>query len=140
MALVALVAWLRHPYGGSRAQVAVNRLHRWELAWLPVLSAAVTAAFYFILAAFHTANLFFSTLSVTTSFVAAYLTFRRSPYFALAYAANDVVLLVLWTLAAMEDASCISVIVCFVAFLANDLYGLASWLRMQRLQSAAPPQ
>jgi hypothetical protein len=36
---------------------------------------------------------------------------RRSPYFALAYAANDVVLIVLWTLAAVEDISYLSVII-----------------------------
>lgn len=29
------------------------------------------------------------------SFLAVYLTFRRSPYFALAYAANDIALIVL---------------------------------------------
>lgn len=50
---------------------------------------------YFILRAFNTANIIPGTISVTTSFVAVYLTFRRSPYFALAYAANDVVLIVL---------------------------------------------
>ena len=46
-----------------------------------------------------------STLSVTTNFIAAYLTFRCGPYFALAYAAKDVVLILLWTLAAVEDIS-----------------------------------
>ena len=54
-------------------------------------SAVVTFAFYFILAHFKTANIVPGTISVTTSFLAAYLTFRRSPFFALAYAANDVV-------------------------------------------------
>ena len=69
-----------------------------------------------------TANIIPSTLSVATSFIAVYLTFRRSPCFALAYAANDVVLIVLWTLADMENTSYLSVIICFVMFLINDLY------------------
>ena len=100
-------------------------------------AAAVTAAFYWVLRYFHTANLLPSTVSVTTSFLAVYLTFRRSPWFALAYAANDVVLIVLWTLASGYDIRYLSVVVCFAAFLANDIYGFVSWRRMERTQRAA---
>ena len=99
-----------------------------------VLTAVVTFVFYFILDHFNTANMIPSTLSVTTSFIAVYLTFRRSPYFALAYAANDVVLIVLWTIAAKENISYLSVTICFVMFLVNDLYGFVSWKRMEKRQ------
>ena len=99
-----------------------------------VLAAVVTVAFYFILRFFHTANLLPSTLSVTTSFVAVYLTFRRSPYYALAYAANDVVLIVLWVMAALSEVRYVSVMVCFVAFVVNDLYGFISWRKMGKRQ------
>ena len=66
-----------------------------------------------------------------------YLTFRRSPYFALAYAANDVVLIVLWALAAAENVTYISVIICFVVFLVNDLHGFVSWKQMEKRQQNA---
>ena len=137
MALFALISWLRNPYNGNHAEVAVNRLDNKELVLMYVLTALVTVGFYFILEHFGTANMIPSTLSVTTSFIAVYLTFRRSPYFALAYAANDVVLIVLWTLAAVEDISYLSVIICFVMFLVNDLYGFVSWKRMEKRQMAA---
>ncbi len=136
MALVALIAWLRHPFRGNRAQVQVNRISRREHALLWLLTAAVTVAFYFILRVFHTANLLPSTVSVTTSFLAVYLTFRRSPLYALGYAANDVVLIILWLLAAGEDRGYLSVVVCFAAFLANDIYGFINWRKMEKLQSA----
>ena len=136
MALFALISWLRNPYMGNHAEVAVNRLENKELALMYVLTAGVTFGFYFILDHFGTANILPSTLSVATSFIAVYLTFRRSPYFALAYAANDVVLIVLWILAAKEDISYLSVIICFVMFLVNDLYGFVSWKRMERRQMA----
>ena len=84
---------------------------------------------------FHTSNIIPSTISVTTSFLAVYLTFRRSSYYAVAYAANDVVLIVLWGLASMEDRKYISVVVCFIAFLVNDIYGFASWRKMERRQN-----
>ena len=135
MALLALISWLRNPYQGNKAEVAVNRIGRGEWALLLLLSAAVTVAFYFILDHFGTANMLPSTLSVTTSFIAVYLTFRRSPYFALAYAANDIVLVILCSLAAAHDISYISVVVCFALFLVNDIYGYISWRRMERRQS-----
>ena len=134
MALVALISWLRHPFKGNRAEVRVNRLRAGEAVFAFLLTAAVTAAFYFILKALDTANLIPSTVSVATSFLAVYLTFRRSPYYALAYAANDVVLIVLWVLAAIEDITYLSVIICFVMFLANDLYGFINWRRMEKRQ------
>ena len=136
MAVAALVSWLRHPYKGNRAQVQVDRLREGEWLRLALLTAAVTAVFFFILRAFHTANLALSTLSVTTSFAAVYLTARRSPWYAVAYAANDVVLIGLWLLAARWDRACLSVAVCFCAFLLNDLYGFLCWRRMHRRQQA----
>lgn len=134
MAVVALVSWLKNPYNGNRAEVKVNKLKLPEIIFMLVLSAAVTFIFYFILKYMGTANLAPSTFSVTTSFAAAYLTFRRSPYYALGYALNDIVLLILWTLAAFTNISYLSVIICFAVFLANDLYGFISWLKMEKRQ------
>lgn len=136
MAIVALVTWLKHPYKGNKAQVQVNVLKGKEFALMFALAAVVTAAFYFILDAFHTANIVPSTISVTTSFIAVYLTFRRSPLYALGYAANDVVLIVLWVLATLEDITYLSVTICFAMFLINDLYGFINWNRMQKRQFA----
>lgn len=136
MAVVALIAWLRHPYKGKRSEVAVNRLSIKEVLLIIPLSAIVTTAFFFILKYFDTANLIPSTLSVTTSFLAVYLTFRRSPYFSLAYALNDIVLIVLWTLASLDNIRYISVLVCFTAFLINDIYAFISWKRMEKKQLA----
>ena len=138
MAVFALISWLKNPYNGRRSQVRVNNISLKEWLFMFAVAAAVTAAFWFILRAFHTANLLPSTISVTTSFIAVYLTFRRSPYFALAYAANDVVLIVLWMLATLEDAAYLSVAVCFALFLVNDLYGFWNWMRMRRAQQPTP--
>lgn len=136
MAVVALIAWLRHPFKGKRSEVAVNRLSIKEVLLIIPLSAIVTTAFFFVLKYFNTANLIPSTLSVTTSFLAVYLTFRRSPYFSLAYALNDIVLIVLWTLASLDKIRYISVLVCFTAFLINDIYAFISWKRMGKKQLA----
>jgi len=134
MALFALVSWLRNPYNGNKAEVKVNTLSLKENIFMWFVTAIVTVIFYFILDYFHTSNLMLSTISVTTSFAAVYLTFRRSPYFALAYGANDVVLIGLWIIASFYDVRYVSVVVCFVAFLFNDIYGFISWQKMKKRQ------
>ena len=134
MAVFALITWLRNPYNGKRSEVKVNRISRKENICMWVGALIITILFYFILEYFNTSNIVPSTLSVTTSFVAVYLTFRRSPYFALAYASNDVVLIILWILASVYDIRYISVVVCFIAFLFNDIYGFVSWRKMEKRQ------
>lgn len=134
MAIVALISWVKNPYNGNKSQVKVNHIHRKEVAFMLILTAVVSIAFYFILEAFNTANIIPSTISVTTSFIAVYLTFRRSPFFALAYAANDIVLIVLWVMATMTNISYISVVICFGVFLVNDIYGFINWQRMKKKQ------
>ena len=136
MAVVALVLWLKNPYNGNRSQVKVNRVGAKGWAIISALTVIITVAFYFILSAFGTANIIPSTVSVATSFFAVCLTFRRSPYFALAYAANDGVLIVMWSLAAAQDISYLSVIICFAVFFVNDVYGFINWRRMAALQKA----
>lgn len=135
MAIFALVSWLKNPYNGNKAEVKVNTISKREALYMWIGTAIITILFYYILEYFNTANIVPSTISVTTSFIAVYLTFRRSPYFAIAYAANDIVLIVLWIYASMYDVRYISVAVCFVAFFVNDIYGYISWQKRKRRQN-----
>lgn len=133
MAVLAAIEWMKNPYQGTQ-EVKVHHVTKKQLAVMWTLTALVTVLFYFILKALCTANLVFSTISITTSFVASYLTYLRSPYYAIGYSANDVVLIVLWALASMEDISYLPMVACFVMFLFNDLYGFYNWKRMQKQQ------
>lgn len=134
MSALALASWLAHPYSGRRSEVQINRISNTEVAVIFLLSLPVTVLFYFVLRFFGTANVIPSTASVTTSFLAAALTFRRSPYFSLAYALNDVVLIVLWSMAIPQSTTYASVVVCFAAFLVNDIYGFINWKRLEKYQ------
>ena len=135
MAIVALVEWIRHPYKGDKSEVEVRKITVADHIFMWVLTVAVTVVFYFILRYFNTANLLVSTFSVATSFAAVYLTSRRSPYYAVAYAFNDIVLIVLWTMASLENTRYVSVVACFAAFLVNDIYGFINWRRMEKRQN-----
>lgn len=136
MAVFALISWVKNPYNGNKAEVKVNRLKKKEIASMISLTVVITCIFYFILSFFHTANLMPSTISVTTSFLAAYLTFRRSAFYAAAYAANDVVLIILWAMATLSNITYLSVVICFIMFLVNDIYGFINWSKMQKRQEA----
>ncbi len=136
MALFALISWMKNPYKGNKAEVKINYLSSAEWIFMWISAILVTFLFYYILEYFHTANIIPSTISVTTSFIAVYLTFRRSPYYAIGYSANDIVLIVLWILATFEDITYLSVAVCFLAFLVNDIYGFINWRRMAKRQAA----
>lgn len=135
MSLFALISWLKNPYEGNKSEVKVNTLHKKECLFMCILSFFVTYVFYYILFMFNTANIVLSTISVMTSFLAVYLTFRRCPCFALAYAMNDVVLVFLWILASIHDMRYISVVVCFITFFINDIYGYISWQKMKIRQT-----
>ena len=135
MAVISLIAWFRHPYEQSN-EVKINSLRPLHLAVLLPASGAVSVGLYFLLGALGTQNLAISTLSVTTSFFAASLTFLRTPYFALAYAVNDVVLITMWTMVAVREPAYFSMVICFSVFLVNDLYSFCNWLKMRKKQRA----
>lgn len=139
IAVLSIVTWLRNPHNGNKKEVKVNRIKGKEYYLLCFLSLTVTTAFYFILRAFNTQNLILSTVSVTTSFFASYLTMRRSEYYAIAYAANDAVLIALWVLAAIGDLGYLSMVICFIVFFVNDVYGFFNWSKMKKRQNT-PPQ
>lgn len=137
MALLSMITWIRHPYAKNQAAVAHMESKSWT--YVLALSALITLIFFFLLKALHTSHLLLSTISIFTSFLAVSLTYRRSAWYAAGYAANDVVLIALWSLAALENQGYLALVLCFSIFLVNDLYGLFSWRRMERHQATAKP-
>ena len=134
IAATSVVTWLRNPHKRGENQVRIAHLSHRALLILSISAVAVTAAFYGILKALGTANLIVSTVSVTTSFLASALMLLRSSYYALAYAANDLVLILLWVLACFEDISYLPMVANFLTFLVNDLYGFISWKQREHTQ------
>lgn len=114
IAALSVVTWLRNPYSEREVKVSHMNLKKWVLLTLSAI--AVTWLFYYILRYFDTPNLFFSTISITTSFAAATLTMLRSPYYAVFYSLNDIILIILWVLATLETPSYYTMILCFVVF------------------------
>ena len=135
IAALSVISWLRHPFKKGENEVKIHRLTRNQIIAMILLSITVTAVFYFVLKYFNTTNLIISTVSIATSFLASYLMLYRNSYYALAYAANDVVLIILWVLASIESFSYFPMVICFLMFLINDLYGFASWKIREKRQA-----
>lgn len=137
MSVWSAVTWFRHPSSENRSEVTIQPLKLCQLPWLAAACAVVTALFYLLLRSLHTPNLFFSTVSVFTSFLAVSLTMLRSSYYALGYAANDAVLIILWGLASFQEPVYFPVVINFAIFLLNDLYGFFRWKKREVLQRPA---
>lgn len=134
IAFMSVITWLRHPYKKNKNEVKIHKLKKTEIIIMLLLTAVVTVIFGFILKMCNTPNLFFSTVSITTSFLASYLMLYRNPYYALAYSANDIVLIILWVLASVEDIAYFPMVMCFTMFLINDIYGFISWRKREKKQ------
>lgn len=134
VAAVSIYTWIKNPYSDS--EVKVGRLNAKKAVYLFIAAIAVTILFYFILKRLGTSSIVFSTISITTSFLASILTTLRVEYYALAYAANDVVLIILWTIACINDIGYVTMIICFIIFLINDLYGFYNWRKIKAAQKS----
>ena len=132
-ALVTAIIWIKNPY--SRLEVKVTKLTKKKVIYLFLITLLITIIFYFILKYFNNKNLLISTISVFTSFLASSLMFLRSRYYALAYTSNDIILIILWILASIDNITYIPMVICFIIFLINDLYGFINWTKMTKNQS-----
>lgn len=134
IAVFSIVTWLKNPSAEEKNTVQISRLNR-KTALIMVFScAAVTTVLGYILKILDTPNLVISVISIVTSYLASYLMMCRNSYYALAYAANDIVLIILWVLASLDNISYLPMIACFAMFLANDIYGFVSWKKREKRQ------
>lgn len=134
IAAMSVYTWIRHPEEKGKREVSIARLSLKKIIMLCITAVIVTVIFYFILRYFNNANLLFSTISITTSFLASALMLFRSSAYALAYGANDIILIILWVMASLEDTAYLPMVMCFAMFLVNDIYGFYSWQKRKKLQ------
>lgn len=129
IAFASIVSWAKHPFQGKKDEVEINEIPKKEYLLIFSLSILVTFIFYFVLNWLGTDNICVSTLSVFTSFTASYLMFRRSRFYAIAYALNDVVLITLWVVKTIRNINYITVVICFIMFFVYDMLGFINWTK-----------
>lgn len=134
MAVWSTATWIKNPAKNGK-EVAIRKLNFKHIIWLIIFSALITAVFCYLLYLLNTPNIVLSTMSITTSFLAASLTMLRSSYYALWYALNDIVLIILWIFASIENPTYIPVVINFIIFLINDIYGFVNWKKRETTQN-----
>lgn len=135
MSVWSIITWFKNSGGDNHGVVKIRKITFRIIIALMLSTVIVTAIFYFILKGLNTPNLLLSTFSISTSFIAASLTMLRSSYYALFYASNDLVLIVLWILASAQNPVYIPVVVNFVIFFVNDMYGFICWKKREAVQN-----
>lgn len=135
MSVWSTITWLKNPSEENESEVQIQILNKKHIIGLTISGIFVTGVFYYILKLLNTPNIIFSTISIITSFLATSLTMLRSSYYAIGYAANDIVLIILWVLASIENPAYIPVVVNFSIFFINDMYGFVSWKKREIQQT-----
>ena len=127
ISIFTIIVWIKNPAKKGESVVKIRRFTGKECLTTLLLTALVTVVFYIILKWLNTPNLIVSTVSIATSFLASYMMLRRVSFYAIGFALNDIVLIVLWSIASFQDLTCLAMVACFLMFLINDLYGFIRW-------------
>lgn len=136
--IIQIVDYLKHKNKDDATIVNVNKVSKKEYLLMIPSIIVLTVGFYFLLKALNTNELLISTFSLVTSLVAAYLMLRRSPYYAIGYLLNDIVLIVLWSMTiATSGLAYLPTLLGFVVFMANDIYGFVNWKIQEKKQKAS---
>lgn len=133
-ALITAIIWYKNPHKQDETVVRIHKLSAFKKWMIWILTPVVTFAFYHVLKYFETPNLLVGTASISTSFVASILMFFRSKYYGVFYALNDIVLVMLWILASIDDLRYLPMVICFAIFLGYDLYAVYNWKKMAQQQ------
>jgi nicotinamide mononucleotide transporter len=135
MYIWGLVGWIRNKNKETQS-IQVNSIKLKEWIIVIICSIVIFIAFYFILKAMNTNQLFVSTLSVIDNVFAVYLLARRSKYGFVSYIVNDVLLMMLWGIPViMGNILLLPMFFNPVVNFINDVYGVYNWTKMQKNQS-----
>ena len=132
--ITTIISWLKNKSNKDSNIVSINKLNKKEYMVLGLVTVLVTFMFYYILKLLNTNELMISTISLTASLVASYLMLRRSSNYAIAFVINDVILITLWGIACFNDIALLPMVVTFMVFFVNDIYGFISWKKREKEQ------
>lgn len=131
--LFGLINWLRHQ--DDTNTVVIKDITKRELGLLLGSQVIMFFGYYFLLKAFNTNNLLVSTFSLVASFIASYLTARRSENGFIGFIINDLILIVLWGIPVVSgNYLVITALLCPILLLINDIYGVFNWRKIKEEQ------
>jgi len=134
--LISIISWLKNKNQENTDVVNVNKIKGKEYLYLSLISLVSTIGFYFLLKVLNTSELVVSTISLMTSVIASYLMLRRCSYYALGFVVDDIISIVLWSLAIINSGiGYLPTVISFCVFFINDVYGFIHWKLEEKKQS-----
>lgn len=137
----SIFAWRKNK-SESSGVVKFNKITKREFSLLSFGTLAVTIAFYFILKSLDTSQVIVSTISIIPSAMAAYLLLKRNNFYSLAYVANDIILITLWSITVFQSGiSNLPIVINFICCFIIDFYGfinLQKELKKQEMSKEIP--
>lgn len=131
--IFTIFSWIKNKQ--KEQTVAINKIHKKEWIYITVVTTISIVGLYFILKVLNTSSLVVSTFSLVFCALANYLLLRRSSYYALAFVINDIFLVTLWLIAAIEsNFSLVLMLINSLVFSVNDVYGFFRWRKQEKQQ------
>lgn len=135
LAIISYISWIKNLNKSNKSETTINNLSKKNIVLSLIISIFVTFVMFFVLKYLGTSNLIISTLSVGTNFFASTLMIQRCSYFSIVYAFNDIIVIILWSIASMEDISNLPNIIYFIITFINDIYIFFNWKKIKEKQN-----
>lgn len=134
MYIGGLISWLKH-HNNKTDTVEVNKIKLKEWIAIVILVIPIFLGIYKLLEVLNTDELFISSISIITSLIPMYLSFRRSKYYFYFYLINDIVVIILWGALVLKGNLMLLPMVFNPAInLLNDSYGIYNWCKLEKIQ------
>lgn len=141
MSLARIFLWYKNRQKGNGGFINIAQKSKWkELVVLGCVALVSLVGFYFMLRAFETSNLIFSTISMTLGCVAGYLQLRRYEYNFVFYIINNIICICLWVPVMLEDISHLPTVVSYVMYTGLNFFGIVNWVSLKKNQKQAIQQ
>jgi len=136
MGIATIIKWFANRDDKYKEFVKINKMSKKEYIIVVIVSIISLFCVYGLLYVLNTSQIIFNTFTLVLVAIAGYLTFRRSPYYSIAYILYDLVCLVMWilTISTMGSTYLPTIISCFIMLL-GDIYGLYWWRVCEKKQN-----
>jgi nicotinamide mononucleotide transporter PnuC len=135
--IYGIFAWLKNKRTDKEqgSVVKVGKTGKLELLILCGSQAVMAVGYYFLLQAFNTEQVLFSTLSLVLVTISMYLLARRSALCWFSYIIWDLCVFTLWLLVVLDGSGGSAAVLAMpVLYLVTDIYGAISWLKLNKTQ------
>ena len=136
---INLFFWMRNKYRNSGI-VKINREFNWkEFSVVATLFLGAGVGIYFMLSAFNTANLIFSTISVVLGLFTVYCMIQRSILNYIFGMLSDVICICLWAMVVADGSlNYLPTLVNYVIFVVLNFFGMLNWFKLMKSQMRKP--